>query len=72
MTTYAKLRDYREGDCFPYITGYGEIKYCAGDDFSWFECWLPDAIENEEFNLVILLGDLPVRVQSINFDFEER
>lgn len=69
-TTYAKCRPFKLGERFCAIIAETEITFfCTGD---LYECWQPDAIENEEYNLVILIGARPVRARTIDFDFEER
>lgn len=73
MTTYAKCRDYGEGDCFPYIHKCPEYlddqelyEYC---NETLYECWQPDSLDNEEFNMVIMHKGSPVLVRGIHFDF---
>jgi hypothetical protein len=77
MTTYVICRDYRDGESFPYLTANPSAEereqgcmYHACDE-TRYECWTPDEIEDDEFNMVILLGRLPVLVRSMHFDFEE-
>lgn len=36
-----------------------------------YTCYQPDEIEDEEFNMIILLEDRPIRVRGIHFDFVE-
>lgn len=70
MTTYAKCRVYREGDMFPFIH-VGEEGELACDD-SEYECWQPDELDDEEFNLVILFHGSPLRVRGCHFDFIDK
>lgn len=75
MTTYAKCARYDEGDSFAYVhktAEYSEDQYDYYEcDETLYECWQPDALDNDEFNVVIILECVPVLVQGINFDFIE-
>lgn len=68
----AICRDYEEGDCFPFLElnqnefVYGQYWPC---DETPYLCFQPDYWDNEEFNLVIILNDRPVRARGIHFDF---
>lgn len=70
-TIYAKPWDYEEGESFPYLDFMGNSENCLYYPCSetFYECWQPDEIENDEFNLVILLHGFPVRARGIHFDF---
>ena len=77
--TYAICRDHREGESFPYLDTASGISYWArGEclhypcDETKYECWMPESIEYNEFNIVILLHGQPVLVRSIHFDFESK
>ena len=65
--------DYDEGDCFPYLElnqnefVYGQYLPC---DRTLYKCFQPDYWDDEEFNMIILLEDRPVRVRGIHFDFK--
>lgn len=66
----AKCARYDKGDLFPYHF-FGkdlDVFYCPCSE-DVYQCWQPDEIENSEFNLIILLHNLPVRVRGIHFDF---
>jgi hypothetical protein len=74
MTTYAKCRDYEEAESFPYVLGEeraDKTDYYPCNE-TLYECWMPDQIEDDEFNIVILLQGFPVRARDIHFDFEEK
>ena len=71
MTTYAKCRDYREGESFPYLLDDSTTCLFSPCDESLYLCWQPDKLDDEEFNLVIELNGIPVRARGIHFDFEE-
>lgn len=70
MTTYAICRDYHPCKSFPILVGEKKIRFELCTDTK-YECWMPDQIENDEFNLVILLDGLPCLVRSCHFDFVE-
>ena len=64
---YVKCMDYDNEDRFPYcVDGIIRYKIC---NQTLYECWQPDCIEDDEFNLVILLDGVPVLVRSCHFDF---
>lgn len=71
--TYAQCRDYEEGESFPYYDFMNDRSFlfypCSQE---LYECWQPDCIEDEEFNLVIMLHNFPVRARGIHFDFVEK
>lgn len=62
--------DYEEGDSFPYIelNDNENVHYWVCDETK-YEAFQPDYWEDEEFNLVIIFRDRPVRVRSIHFKF---
>ena len=75
MTAYAKCRDYERGESFPYKNFmYLDDDMCLFHlcDETLYECWMPHEIEDDEFNLVILLQGFPVKARGIHFDFEEK
>jgi hypothetical protein len=67
---YAKCRDYEEGDSFPYYDNRTdrESLYCPCDN-TLYECWQPDCIEDDDFNLVIMMAGYPVLARECHFDF---
>ena len=68
-TTHAICARYLEGECFPYQTpGFEQYHKC---DDTLYECWQPDCIEDDEFNLIILIEGMPVKARGIHFDFIE-
>lgn len=74
MNVYAKCRDYREGETFPFVHTNDylehEVKYFTCTE-TLYPCWQPDELDDAEFNLVILLHGAPVLVRGIHFDFVE-
>lgn len=74
MTTYAVcMQPYEEGESFPYcdfMDHEGSLKYPCSEEM--YECWQPDCIENDEFNLVIMLHGFPVKVRGCHFDFIDK
>lgn len=76
MNDYAVCMPYYEGETFPYL---GLIPYldCKNEDSPFhypctktrYEYWQPEGLNDEEFNLVILLHGFPVRVRGCHFDF---
>ena len=68
MKQYVKCRDYDEGETFPFVRLDGtEGMYPCNETL--YEHWLPEAIENDEFNMLILLNGEMVKVRSCHFDF---
>lgn len=67
--TYAKCRDYDEGETFPYATQEKEGYFPCCERL--YPCWQPEEIADDEFNLVILLEGHPVKVRGCHFDFFE-
>lgn len=74
--TYAICRDYEDSESFPYLDREHGLKYIINQKCLYYpctdtkyECWMPDEIEDDEFNLVILLHGQPVKVRGIHFDF---
>ena len=67
MTHYAKPFIYLPGDYFPFLVDK-HIRFQECDE-TLYECWKPECIEDEEFNLVIVLHGNVVRARSIHFDF---
>jgi hypothetical protein len=68
MTTFAMCRDYYEGETFPHSPVGEDCSYHPCSD-KLYECWQPDCIEDDEFNLVIMLDNKPVLARGIHFDF---
>lgn len=68
MKQYAKCFPYTEGETFPFFRLDGiEGKYlCSG---ALYEKWHPQAIEDDEFNMIINLDGELVKVRSCHFDF---
>lgn len=67
MTTYAKLMDYERG-YFPAIIGIHP------SEIDWFEeefvCWQPEALDFEQYNLVLFCPKRKVFFLAQSFDFE--
>jgi hypothetical protein len=51
--------------------GTPEISGWQDCDETLYECWQPDSIEDDEFNLVIMLDGFPVKARGCHFDFVE-
>lgn len=68
-----KCLPYREGERFPYIIpgiGRETVEGWIDCDETVYEAWAhPDNIEDDEFNMVIMVGKCPVVVRSSHFDF---
>lgn len=73
-TTYAQSFAYGDDEKFPYLKTWEDSEDCQFFPCSsaLYECWQPDLIENDEFNLIILLHGSPVRVIGSHFDFIEK
>jgi hypothetical protein len=70
MTTYAKCKDYNEGEAFPYIElDNNEHVHFRSCDNTMYHCYQPDQLDDEEFNLILLLDQRLVRARSSHFDF---
>jgi hypothetical protein len=70
MKQYVRCRDYEEGDSFPFekLNGIGGFYPCSP---VLYEHWLPEAIEDDEFAMVIDLEGELVKVIATHFDFVE-
>lgn len=75
MDTYKDFKAicalYDPGESFPYIDATckgDECRFCPCDE-TRYEYWQPDALDDEEFNMVILLNGALVRVRGCHFDF---
>lgn len=70
--TKAICRDWREGESFPYIelNDTESVHYWPCDDTEYM-CFQPDYWDNEEFNVILIFRDRPIRVIGIDFDFIE-
>lgn len=68
--TYAKCQEFEEGDTFPYCIEKFEGYYNCTNDL--YECWQPNCLDDEEFNLVIIIQGVPVRVRGCHFDFVDK
>ena len=68
MKQYARCKPHDEGDRFPYVflNGSQSTHPCHR---GLHEQWMPEAIQDDEFNMVILLNDELVKVRSCHFDF---
>jgi len=67
---YAKCREYQNEETFPYIElNDTETVYYRPCDNTFYKCHQPDYWDDEEFNLIIMLDDRPIRAQSIEFDY---
>lgn len=64
---YARCLPYSKGDTFPAIM-HGEVTHFPCSE-KLYEYWLPDQIEDDEFNMVILYDGNPIIARSCHFDF---
>jgi len=74
MTTYAKCRQYEKGERFLFVSldgDYSELQGSIECSAELYECWQPDCINDDEFNLVIMLNGFPVKARGCHFDFVE-
>lgn len=63
----AKIRDYKRGELIPAFINDEETMIPATPQS--YECWQPDGLDSEQYNLVLLIGYEFYRVQSFDFDF---
>lgn len=63
-SVFCRVRDYEDGNLIPTNKGYIEIKPNVT-----LRCRQPDALDREEFNLVIFIGREQYRAPSIDFEF---
>lgn len=69
MNKYLKCRDYYAGESFPYMQGFSDVTGYHPCDETLYEYWLPDCIEDDQFNAIIMLNGDPVKVRTCHFDF---
>jgi hypothetical protein len=70
MKQYVKCRDYEKGETFPFVRLDGSEGMHPCNE-ALYDHWLPEAIEDDEFNMLILLDEEMVKVRSSHFDFVE-
>lgn len=68
MVTLAKIRAYEEGDRLPAFVD-GKETHVELDPNRYFECWQPDSLLDDGYNLVIAVDQKVIRFMSIDFDF---
>lgn len=68
MKSFAQCFDYEEGESFPYIRLDGKEGMQPCSDIL-YEYWMPEAIENDEFNMLILLDGEMVKARCVHFNF---
>ncbi len=69
MKIYAQCKNHKIGYSFPFydfITNRKFSEYPSSPEL--YECWQPECIHSDEFNLVIMLHNIPVRVRSSDFN----
>jgi hypothetical protein len=73
MNTYAKCRDYNEGESFPYLElkDAENVHYWPCDETEYL-CFQPDYLDDEEFNIIIIFRHRPVFARGIHFDFIDK
>lgn len=67
----ATCRDYEDGESFPYLelNDNETVHYFPCDEDS-FQSFQPEYWDDEEFNVIIILRERPVRVRGMHFDFK--
>ena len=67
---YAKCRDYNLGDSFAYVelNDVETVRWMPCTD-RVYQCYQPDYWDDEEFKLILLLSDRPIRAIAIDFEF---
>lgn len=70
MTQFAKCFPYEEGETFPYIALDGKEGMFPCSE-TLYQMWMPESIEDDEFNMLIALdcNQEIVKVRSCHFDF---
>lgn len=69
-TVKARCREYEEGESFPFLelNDFENVHYQRCDETQYL-CFQPDYLDNEEFNLIIILNGRTVIARSCHFDF---